>query len=387
MTTTSERFSETLTRQVSKRVSQSVFDGSRLRVVLLVDVYDGAQQQFLEAYEQLCNQVASVPGHVSDQLCQSIENPSQWLITSEWESAPPFLAWVNSEEHVRMVQPLHSCVRDTRSLRFHIVRETGDESPAAAQSLNRRLQSAPRIGDGVIRHALTFTVKPGSEQTVAEILADYASPEARVDDTTRLCRTSLFMHGNRVVRAIEVRGDLLAALRHVARQPEVRAVEEAINPYLEQQRDLNDPESARVFFTRAALPAVHHVTADQECPEAQRHALYYPARRGCGMRLARLLSQQDEVAADDPRSPVCGSTIFERDDVVIRLIDVRGGLAIDPVLTLGLPDPAQAAELTTLLDSGAVGADGSGVNGGDLVGFLTLARMELITDRRSSPDA
>ncbi|MEU5539313.1 phosphotransferase, partial [Streptomyces sp. NPDC020362] len=29
------------------------------------------------------------------------------------------------EEHVRMVQPLHSCVRDTRSLRFHIVRETG----------------------------------------------------------------------------------------------------------------------------------------------------------------------------------------------------------------------------------------------------------------------
>jgi len=92
MTTTSERVSGPPARQVSPRVSQSVFDGSRLRVVLLVDVYDGAQQQFLEAYELLCNQVASVPGHVSDQLCQSIENPSQWLITSEWESAPPFLA-------------------------------------------------------------------------------------------------------------------------------------------------------------------------------------------------------------------------------------------------------------------------------------------------------
>ncbi|MGW3829581.1 antibiotic biosynthesis monooxygenase family protein, partial [Streptomyces sp. NPDC005071] len=100
MTTTSERPSATPAREVSKRVSQSVFDGSRLRVVLLVDVNDGAQHQFLEAYEQLCNQVASVPGHVSDQLCQSIENPSQWLITSEWESAPPFLTWVNSEEHV-----------------------------------------------------------------------------------------------------------------------------------------------------------------------------------------------------------------------------------------------------------------------------------------------
>lgn len=358
MTTTSERDAEQLSRPVSTRVSQSVFDGSRLRVVLLVDVYDGAQQQFLEAYEQLCNQVASVPGHVSDQLCQSIENPSQWLITSEWESAPPFLAWVNSEEHVRMVEPLHSCVRDTRSLRFHIVRETGGESAGDRQA-NLRLQASPRIGDGVIRHALTFTVKPGSEPEVAKILADYSSPEPRVDDTTRLCRTSLFMHGNRVVRAIEVRGDLLAALRHVARQPEVRAVEEAINPYLEQDRDLDDPESARVFFTRAALPAVHHMTADER-HEAERHALYYPARQGCGMQLAELLARRDEVAADDPRGPVLRSTIFQRDDVVVRLMDVRDADA-------GRPDSDDPAELKALLD-------------GDIV------RMDLITDRRS-PDA
>lgn len=382
MTTTSERVSDPPARQASPRVSQSVFDGSRLRVVLLVDVYDGAQQQFLEAYEQLCNQVASVPGHVSDQLCQSIENPSQWLITSEWESAPPFLAWVNSEQHVRMVEPLHSCVRDTRSLRFHIVRETGGPAPDAGAG-QRRLQSAPRIGDGVIRHALTFTVKPGSEAVVAKLLSDYASPEPKVDDTTRLCRTSLFMHGNRVVRAIEVKGDLLAALRHVARQPEVRAVEEAINPYLEQDRDLNDPESARVFFTRAALPAVHHVTAEQQDPQAERHALYYPARPGCGMQLAELLARRDEAAADDPHNPVLRSTIFQRDDVVVRLIDVRGGLdAADPVPALGLTDPGQAAELTMLPDGGA-GADAAGPGTDNVGRILDFARMDLVTDRRS----
>ncbi|MGW0826339.1 SchA/CurD-like domain-containing protein [Streptomyces sp. NPDC002845] len=377
---TSAPASEPLTRQMSPRVSQSVFDGSRLRVVLLVDVYDGAQQQFLEAYEQLCNQVASVPGHVSDQLCQSIENPSQWLITSEWESAPPFLAWVNSEEHVRMVEPLHSCVRDTRSLRFHIVRETGGPAVDAASG-KRRLQASPRIGDGLIRHALTFTVKPGSEEAVAKILADYASPEPQVDETTRLCRTSLFMHGNRVVRAIEVRGDLLAALRHVSRQPEVRAVEEAINPYLEQRRDLSDPESARVFFTRAALPAVHHVTAGRESPDAVRHALYYPAREGCGMRLAELLAQGDEAAADDPHGPVLRSTIFQRHDVVVRLIDVRGGLDADPGPVLGLTDRRHAAELTALLDGRALGADASAVEDGAPTRLLMLARMDLVTDR------
>ncbi|MEW2615528.1 SchA/CurD-like domain-containing protein [Streptomyces sp. NPDC047880] len=384
MTTTSERVAGSRTRQASHHVSQSVFDGSRLRVVLLVDVHDGAQQEFLEAYEQLCNQVASVPGHVSDQLCQSIENPSQWLITSEWESAPPFLAWVNSEEHVRMVEPLHSCVRDTRSLRFHVVRETGGPAADAGQE-ERRLQTAPRIGDGLIRHALTFTVKPGSEEIVAKILADYASPEPQVDDTTRLCRTSLFMHGNRVVRAIEVRGDLLAALRHVARQPEVRAVEEAINPHLEQDRDLNDPESARVFFTRAALPAVHHVTADQQNAQAERYALYYPARPDIGMKLAELLARQDEAAADDPHSPVLRSTIFQRDDVVVRLIDVRDGIeAADPVRILGLTDSAQVAELTTLLDD--AGTPASAPEDGAMARLLELARMELVTDRRS-PDA
>ncbi|MFG2607871.1 SchA/CurD-like domain-containing protein [Streptomyces sp. NPDC048514] len=361
MTTTTEKVSQKSTLQASKRVSQSVFDGSRLRVILLVDVYDGAQQQFLEAYEEMGKQVSSVPGHVSDQLCQSIENPSQWLITSEWESAPPFLAWVNSEEHVRMVQPMHSCIRDTRSLRFHIVRETRTQHLDAADA-QRRLQTAPRIGDGVIRHALTFTVKPGSEKKVAEILANYDSPQAQVDEATRLCRTSLFMHGNRVVRAVEVRGDLLAALRHVASQPEVRAVEEAINPYLEQDRDLDDQESARVFFTRAALPAVQHATADG-APEGERHMLSYPARPGSGMQLAELLAHQDERAVDDPADPVVRSTIFQRDDVVVRLIDLVPGSGPDAAL----PKAGPAAPLKALL-------------GGDPV------RMQLLTDRRS-PDA
>lgn len=366
---------------VSERISQSAFDGSRLRVVLLLDLHDGAQQRFLEAYEHLRNQVASVPGHLTDQLCQSIENPSQWLITSEWESAPPFLAWVNSEEHVEMVRPLHSCVRDTRSLRFSVLRETSNVTPLAERAPRGQLQAEPRVGDGIVRHALTFTVKPGSESTVAQILAGYRSPESRVDDTTRLCRTSLFMHGNRVVRAIEVQGDLIAALRHVARQPEVRAVEEAINPYLEQDRDLDDPESARLFFTRAALPAVHHVSAGgSESGEGRRRALFYPAKEGCGMALAELLSRQDELAADDPQSPICGSTVFQRDDIVVRLIDLRVPVDNDPALALGVRGPRKTDVLRRLLDTDAAGGLSTER---ELAHFLARADMDLITDRRS----
>ncbi|MFF7409728.1 SchA/CurD-like domain-containing protein [Streptomyces lydicus] len=367
---------------LSERISQSAFDGSRLRVVLLLDLHEGAQQRFLEAYEHLRNQVASVPGHITDQLCQSIENPSQWLITSEWESAPPFLAWVNSEEHVKMVQPLHSCVRDTRSLRFSVLRETSNVAALAPEPPKGRLQANPRVGDGVVRHALTFTVKPGSEDKVAEILAGYTSPEARVDDTTRLRRTSLFMHGNRVVRAVEVQGDLVAALRHISRQPEIRAVEEAINPYLEQDRDLSDPNSARVFFTRAALPAVHHVAAHGKQPTGvRRHALYYPAKEGCGMALARMLARQDELAADDPACPVAGSTIFQRDDIVVRLIDLRIPLDSDPMLSLGVRGPRKTAVLRRLLDTGVTGPLS---NDREFASFLSRSDMALITDRRAS---
>ncbi|MGW6984539.1 SchA/CurD-like domain-containing protein [Streptomyces sp. NPDC054932] len=389
---------------LSERISQSAFDGSRLRVVLLLDLYDGAQNQFLEVYEHLREQVSSVPGHISDELCQSIENPSQWLITSEWESAPRFLAWVNSEEHVASVQPLHGCVRDTRSLRFSVLRETGKgpgtgspsggpsaaSAPASASAdtadrARGRLQVAPRRGDGVVRHALTFTVKPGSEPVVAELLAGYASPQAQVDESTRLRRTSLFMHGNRVVRAVEVEGDLLAALRHVARQPEVRALEEAINPYLEQDRDLSDPGSARVFFTRAALPAVHHVAAGgREPADVRRHALFYPAKDGCGMALARLLAGQDEAAVDDPTSPIEGSTVFQRDDIVVRLLDLRGPLDARPALALGVEGSHKAAVLARLLDSAK---DGVPTTDQEISRFLARSEMRLITDRRTPVQA
>jgi len=371
-----------MTSTLSERISQSAFDGSRLRVVLLLDLYDGAQKQFLEAYEHLRNQVASVPGHISDQLCQSIENPSQWLITSEWESAPPFLAWVNSEEHVATVQPLHNCVRDTRSLRFSVLRETGKAFELAPETTKGKLQASPRLGDGVVRHALTFTVQPGTEGIVAKILADYESPKARVDEHTRLRRTSLFMHGNRVVRAIEVEGDLLAALRHVARQPEVRAVEEALNPYLEQHRDLSDPDSARMFFTRAALPTVHHVTAGRhDAADLCRHALFYQAKEGCGMALARLLAGHDEEAADDPASIIDSSTIFQRDDVVVRLLEAAGPIDAQPAQVIGIDGPGKVARLGRLLDGAVntVPADGQ-----ECADFLKGAEMTLITDRCAS---
>lgn len=125
-------------------------DESRLRVVLMLEIQDGAQQRFLDVYEKLRHKVASVPGHVSDQLCQSIDDPRQWLITSEWNDPDSFLAWVDSPAHREMVKPMHGCVSDRfRSLRYNILRETsakgatGTRKPQEVRGLAARGRMAP----------------------------------------------------------------------------------------------------------------------------------------------------------------------------------------------------------------------------------------------------
>ncbi|MDR3036283.1 MAG: antibiotic biosynthesis monooxygenase [Kitasatospora sp.] len=358
----------------------------RLRVVLMLDVHDGAQDRFLEAYELLRYQVSAVPGHVSDQLCQSIDDPSRWLITSEWESAEPFLAWVDSPAHREMVKPMHGCVRDTRSLRYSVLRETHGTTatdttapPLRPGEHHPGVPGVPRPGpDGVVRHALSFTVNPGAEAEAAELLAGDRSPQARVDDTTRLLRTSLFMRGNLVVRCVEVAGDLPTALRHVARQPGVRAVEEALNPHLEEDRDLDDPLSARDFFQRAALPAVHHHAALRSGP-VQRHAYLYPVRPGAGAALAELLAEEDEHAAADPGGPLVRATVYRHDDLVVRLVDLLTDPADDPAAALGLAGPRAAAVLGKLAEPAERTPDG-------LRRLLAACSMALVTDRSSTED-
>ncbi|MDF9811512.1 SchA/CurD-like domain-containing protein [Streptomyces sp. SPB162] len=395
-----------------RRIPDATLETTRLRVVLLLDVLEGREDRFLEAYEEIRHQVAGVPGHVSDQLCQSLGNSSQWLITSEWESSEPFLAWVESAAHREMVEPLHGCVRDTTSLRFVIARETPDplapprperhvvhpERPAARTrpakaagtpraakpagtpraAAHDPLPAPPLCSGGIVRHAITFTVKPGSEPAVAEILAGYRSPQARVDATTQLRRTSLFLHGNRVVRAVEVTGDLGNALRHVAAQPEVRAVEEAINPYLEEARDLTDGASARAFFARAALPAVGHVAGPAETGQddgVTRRAYFYPVKAGRGEAAARLLAELDAAAAADPTRRLVGSTVFHRDDVLVRVVDLAEPRGKAPARERA---EAMPAELKKLLDLGKR-HDPSGA--AEL--SYGVPAMDLITDRRS----
>lgn len=96
------------------------------RVVFLIRIKPGTQDQFLEAYEGIRHLVAEgVPGHLVDQVCQSPEDPDSWLITSEWESLEHFQEWESKQEHRDLVKPMSDCFAEARSLKFEVRKETG----------------------------------------------------------------------------------------------------------------------------------------------------------------------------------------------------------------------------------------------------------------------
>jgi heme-degrading monooxygenase HmoA len=96
------------------------------RVVFLLHLKSGRQDEFLRAYEAIRQDVAQgVKGHLVDQVCESPDDPERWLITSEWESLEDFLNWERTEEHRELVKPMRECMAEATSLKYVVREETG----------------------------------------------------------------------------------------------------------------------------------------------------------------------------------------------------------------------------------------------------------------------
>jgi heme-degrading monooxygenase HmoA len=104
-------------------------------VVFVLTLKPDSTARFLEAYEQIRREVAQgVPGHLIDQVCQSPENPDEWLITSEWRTIDDFRAWERSPDHRTLAAPLRECIATARSLQYVIRAETSTATATAAGS-------------------------------------------------------------------------------------------------------------------------------------------------------------------------------------------------------------------------------------------------------------
>ncbi|MEU7755582.1 antibiotic biosynthesis monooxygenase family protein [Micromonospora sp. NPDC049101] len=108
-------------------------DDQRVRIVFLLRLRPDSAERFRAAYEAVRWNVARTDGHLGDQLCQSVGDPDQWMITSEWESLEHFLAWERTDAHRELAAPMMACVVERSSLRF-VVRAATSGAASGARS-------------------------------------------------------------------------------------------------------------------------------------------------------------------------------------------------------------------------------------------------------------
>ncbi|WP_083852942.1 SchA/CurD-like domain-containing protein [Saccharomonospora glauca] len=234
------------------------------------------------------------------------------------------------------------------------------------------------------RHALTFPVRPGTEDRVRRILASYPRPRTEIGGGSRLLATSVFLWKNHVVRVIDVEGPLPVVVRHLTSDPAIRETEEELNPFLVRPRDFSDPESVRWFFRRAMMTRVVHQDAGPR-PSGSREgrtrvALRYPVRPGRGDAVAQMFSWGQSLPLGAAlRTGLIGTTVFRHGDLVIRVLDVEG----DPDEAIDRLGPAvvggpTAKAMTELLEPGWNLTTAAG-----RARFLSEQRLTLVTHREA----
>jgi hypothetical protein len=116
--------------------------------------------------------------------------------------------------------------------------------------------------------AITYRVKPGHEDEIAEIFAGFQrvdSPILRDEQDAqagRLLGTAVFIKDDVMVRVIHYEGDFGAVAAHMARQRGVHLLEEKLAPYLAAQRDTSSAEGFKAYFRDATMRCVSQLSLD-----------------------------------------------------------------------------------------------------------------------------
>lgn len=123
--------------------------------------------------------------------------------------------------------------------------------------------------------AVTWTVKPGFDEEIAELFATYPRPDSYVitdangNQTGAILCTAVFMKDQRIVRVIEYEGDVAGVMRHMAGQRSVRELEQKLAEYVEVPRDTSSPSAFRDFFIANSMRCLIARRHDQPPDEAR----------------------------------------------------------------------------------------------------------------------
>lgn len=116
--------------------------------------------------------------------------------------------------------------------------------------------------------AITYRVKPGHEDEIAEIFAQFQRVDTPVmrdeheEEAGRLLGTAVFIKDDVMARVIHYEGEFGAVAAHMARQRGVHLIEEKLAPYLAEQRDTSTPEAFGAYFRNAVMRCISQLSAE-----------------------------------------------------------------------------------------------------------------------------
>ncbi|MFI0787277.1 SchA/CurD-like domain-containing protein [Streptomyces lydicus] len=116
--------------------------------------------------------------------------------------------------------------------------------------------------------AITYRVKPGHEDDIAEVFAGFQrvdTPDFRDAQGARAGRllgTAVFLSDDVLVRVIHYEGDFQALARHMAAQRGVHLLEERLQPFLAHPRDTSTAEGFTDYFRAATMRRIAELTVD-----------------------------------------------------------------------------------------------------------------------------
>ena len=91
------------------------------RFILEFQASPGREADVLHAYAALRARLEEgVPGLLGHQLCQQVDDPDRWIITSEWQDLDSSASWDRSEEHDKLVSPLRQCFERAGSTKYQV---------------------------------------------------------------------------------------------------------------------------------------------------------------------------------------------------------------------------------------------------------------------------
>jgi heme oxygenase (mycobilin-producing) len=91
------------------------------RIIFNVHIKPGREKDFLEAFQPIRRLIAEgQPGLIAEQVCQSLDDPQRFTITSEWVNLESFQEWEKSPTHRQLALPLRDCWDEAKLQKYRV---------------------------------------------------------------------------------------------------------------------------------------------------------------------------------------------------------------------------------------------------------------------------